>query len=81
MVTKVKTNYFFDSKDARAKQSAKSLQFLMLEIIGYHGGLFAEDSTKFRGRKPDGYPYNLTKINDDVQLKQVIYCSNHKYDT
>jgi hypothetical protein len=27
----------------------------MVEIIGWHLGLFAEGSTKFRGRKPNGF--------------------------
>jgi hypothetical protein len=28
---------------------------LLLEMIGWHIGLFAEGSTKFRGRKPSGF--------------------------
>jgi hypothetical protein len=39
-----------ETKEARAERSAKSLQFLMLEMIGWHVGLFTEGSTKFRGR-------------------------------
>jgi hypothetical protein len=44
----------------------------MLEKIGWHIGVFAEGSTKFRGRKPKGYPYNLTNLNDDEQLAKAI---------
>jgi hypothetical protein len=44
-----------ETKEARAERSAKSLQFLMLEKIGWHIGMFAEGSTKFRGRKPNGF--------------------------
>jgi hypothetical protein len=61
-----------ETKEVRTERSAKSLQFLMLEKIGWHIGVFAEGSTKFRGRKPKGYPYNLTNLNDDEQLAKAI---------
>jgi hypothetical protein len=54
----------------RDERSAKSLQFLMLEKIGWHVGLFAEGSTKFRGRKPNGFE-NLD-LNDPEQLALAI---------
>ena len=59
-----------ETKEARAERSAKSLQFLMLEKIGWHVGLFAEGSTKFRGRKPSGFE-NLD-LNDPEQLALAI---------
>ncbi len=59
-----------DPKEAQAERSAKSLQFLMLEKIGWHVGLFAEGSTKFRGRKPNGFE-NLD-LNDPEQLALAI---------
>jgi hypothetical protein len=42
----------------------------MLEKIGWHIGLFAEGSTKFRGRKPNGFE-NLD-LNDLDQLAAAI---------
>ena len=62
-----------EAKEARAERSAKSLQFLMLEKIGWHVGLFAEGSTKFRGRKPNGFE-NLD-LNDPDQLAKAIKLS------
>ena len=59
-----------ETKEARAERSAKSLQFLMLEMIGWHVGLFAKGSTKFRGRKPIGFE-NLD-LNDPDQLAIAI---------
>jgi hypothetical protein len=59
-----------ETKEARAERSAKSLQFLMLEKIGWHVGLFAKGSTKFRGRKPNGFK-NLD-LNDPEQLALAI---------
>jgi hypothetical protein len=59
-----------ETKEARAERSAKSLQFLMLEKIGWHVGLFAEGSTKFRGRKPNGFE-NLD-LNDPEQLALAL---------
>ncbi len=62
-----------ETKEARSKRSAKSLQFLMLEKIGWHIGLFAEDSTKFRGRKPNGF--ENFDLNDPEQLAKAIKLS------
>jgi hypothetical protein len=59
-----------ETKEARAERSAKSLQFLMLEKIGWHIGLFSEGSTKFRGRKPNGFE-NLD-LNDPEQLALAL---------
>ena len=59
-----------ETKEARAERSAKSLQFLMLEKIGWHIGLFAEGSTKFRGRKPTGW--EALDLNDPDQLAKAI---------
>jgi hypothetical protein len=42
----------------------------MLEMIGWHVGLFAEGSTKFRGRKPNGFE-NLD-LGDPDQLAKAI---------
>ena len=55
---------------ALAERSAKSLQFLMLEKIGWHVGLIAEGSTKFRRRKPNGFE-NLD-LNDPDRLALAI---------
>lgn len=70
-----------ETKEARAERSKKSLMFLMLEEIGHHVNLFAPGSTKTRGRKPRGYPYTLTNLYDEVQLKQAITYTIHKHDT
>lgn len=59
-----------ETKEARAERSTKSLQFLMLEMIGWHVGLFAEGSTKFRGRKPNGF--EKLDLNDPDQLAKAI---------
>lgn len=59
-----------ETKEARAERSAKSLQFLMLEMIGWHVGLFAEGSTKFRGRKPNGFE-KLDLDNPDQLAKAI----------
>jgi hypothetical protein len=59
-----------ETKEARAERSAKSLQFLMLEKIGWHVGLFAEGSTKFRGRKPTGW--EALDLNDPNQLALAL---------
>lgn len=59
-----------ETKEARAERSAKSLQFLMLEMIGWHVGLFAEGSTKFRGRKPNGFE-KLNLDNPDQLAKAI----------
>jgi hypothetical protein len=63
------------TKEEKALRSHKSLQFLMLEKLGWHIDLFAEGSTKIRGRKPNGYPYNLTNLHDDEQLAKAIELS------
>lgn len=65
-----------ETKDARVKRSKKSLQFLMLEKLGWHIGLFEKNSAKFRGRKPNGYPYELIDLNDDEQLAKAIELSH-----
>jgi hypothetical protein len=63
------------TKEQNVLRSQKSLQFLMLEKIGWHIGLFSENSTKFRGRKPNGYPYYLTNLHDYEQLAKAIELS------
>jgi hypothetical protein len=40
-----------ETKEARAERRQMSLMFQRLEEIGWHIGLFAEGSTKTRGRK------------------------------
>jgi hypothetical protein len=35
-------------KEALAKRGAKNLQLLMHDMLGWHAGMFAEDSTTFR---------------------------------
>jgi len=62
-----------NTQASKIKRSAKSLQFLMLEKIGWHVGLFAEDSTKFRGRKPNGF--EILDLNDPDQLAKAIELS------
>lgn len=62
-----------ETKEARAGRSAKSLQFLMLEMIGWHIGLFAEGSTRFRGRKPNGF--EKLDLDDPEQLAKAIKLS------
>ncbi len=47
----------------------------MLEKLGWHIGLFAEGSTKFRGRKPIGYPYELKNLHEPDQLLKAIELS------
>jgi hypothetical protein len=42
----------------------------MLEMMGRHVGLFAEGSTKFRGRKPNGF--EKIDLNDSDQLSLAI---------
>ena len=63
------------TKEQQALRSQKSLQFLMLEKLGWHIGLFAEGSTKFRGRKPLGYPYELKNLHEPDQLLKAIELS------
>jgi len=63
-----------ETKESRAKRSVKSLQFLMLEMIGWHVGLFAEGSTKFRGRKPNGF--ERLDLNDTNDLIKAIHKSS-----
>ena len=65
-----------ETKEARAERSAKSLQFLMLEKIGWHIGMFAEGSTKFRGRKPIGF--RILELDDPDQLAKAIELSMPK---
>ena len=48
----------------------------MLEMIGLQVGLFAEGSTKYRGRKPNGFE-NLD-LNDPDQLAKAIELSMPK---
>jgi hypothetical protein len=48
---------------------------LMLEKLGWHIRLFTPGSTKFRGRKPNGYPYELTNLHDAEQLAKAIQLS------
>jgi hypothetical protein len=62
-----------NTQTSKIKRSAKSLQFLMLEMIGWHVGLFAEGSTKFRGRKPNGF--EKLDLNDPQQLSKAIELS------
>lgn len=58
-----------ETKVARAKRSAKSLQFLMLEMIGWYVGLFAEGSAKIRGRKPNGFErLDLNRYDDLLEV-------------
>jgi hypothetical protein len=59
-----------ETKQAKAERSAKSLQFLMLEMIGWHVGLFAEGSTKFKGRKPKGF--EKLDLNNPEQLALAV---------
>ncbi len=60
-----------ETKEAKADRSKKSLMFLMLEEIGHHVNLFAPGSTKFRGRKPNGF--EKLDFNDSEQLILAIY--------
>ena len=59
-----------ETKEARAERSAKSLHFLILEMLGWYIGLFAEGSTRFRGRKPNGF--EKLDLRDPEQLALAI---------
>ncbi len=55
-----------ETKEARAERRQMSLMFQRLEEIGWHIGLFAEGSTKTRGKKV-GKKLNLARKNELVQ--------------
>ena len=57
-------------KKLEPSEAQKAYTFLMLEMIGCQVGLFTEGSTKFRGRKPNGFE-NLD-LNDSDQLALAI---------
>jgi hypothetical protein len=57
------------------QRRANSLMFLRLEAIGEHVGLFAEGSTKLRGRKPNGF--QQLDLNAPDQLEQALIESMH----
>jgi hypothetical protein len=67
-----------NTQASKIKSSAKSLQFLMLEKIGWQVGLFAEGSTRFRGRKPNGF--ESLDLDDENQLIRAIELSMPKSD-
>lgn len=66
------------TKEKLTLKSEKSLQFLMLEELGHHIGLFAEGSTKLRGRKPKGFPYNLDLNSPEGIAKAIELASKPK---
>jgi hypothetical protein len=59
-----------ETKEARAERSAKSLHLLILEMLGWYIGMFAKGSTKFRGRKPNGF--EKLDLTDPEQLALAI---------
>lgn len=65
-----------ETKEVRAKRRQMSLMFQRLEEIGWHVGLFAEGSTKFRGRKPNGF--EKLNLDNPAQLAKAIEQSMSK---
>jgi hypothetical protein len=57
------------TRQERHARRAKSLMFQRLEEIGWHIGLFAEGSTKTRGRKVGG----KLDLNQDDELMIALY--------
>lgn len=57
------------TRQERHERRAKSLMFQRLEEIGWHIGLFAEGSTKTRGRKVGG----KLDLNQDDELMIALY--------
>lgn len=57
------------TKSEKAKRKRISLMFQRLEEIGWHIGLFAEGSTKTRGRKVGG----KLDLNQDDELMIALY--------
>lgn len=57
-----------ETKEVRAKRRQMSLMFQRLEEIGWHVGLFAQGSTKTRGRKVAAE----SDLNDPDQLALAI---------
>jgi hypothetical protein len=53
----------------RYERSEKSLQFALLEQLGWHLNMFT--GTKTRGRKPSGY--RTMNLNDPDELSEIIF--------
>lgn len=64
-----------ETNTAVEQRRANSLMFLRLEAIGEHVGLFAEGSTKLRGRKPNGF--QQLDLNAPDQLERALIESMH----
>lgn len=58
-----------ETRQERRERRAKSLMFQRLEEIGWHIGLFAEGSTKTRGRKVG----SKLDLNQDDELIIALY--------
>lgn len=61
------------TKNSLELASKKSLMFLMLEELGHHANMFPSDSTRTRGRKPNGF--QKLDLNDADQLATAINLS------
>ncbi len=57
-----------ETKEARAERSQKSLQFALLEQLGWHLNMFT--GTKTRGRKPLGY--RTMDLSDPDDLSEIV---------
>ena len=51
---------------------------MILEMLGWYIGLFAEGSTRFRGRKPNGF--EKLDLTDQEQLALTILKHNQVND-
>jgi hypothetical protein len=56
------------TKAERQERSQKSLQFALLEQLGWHLNMFT--GTKTRGRKPSGY--RTMDLNDPDELSEIV---------
>lgn len=62
------------TRGARAERSMVSLRLHRLEEIGWHICMFAESSSKMRGRKPAGH-VKLDLDNADQLMEAIIQSS------
>lgn len=63
-----------ETKEARTKRSAKSLQFLMLEELGHRINIFYPNAPRTRGRKPNGYKkLDLNNSDDLVEAINITH--------
>jgi len=57
-----------ETRQERCERSEKSLQFGLLEQLGWHLNMFT--GTKTRGRKPSGY--RAMDLNDPDELSEIV---------